>query len=150
MTAPTIHATAIVIGTTGVLFVGASGSGKSSTALACICAARQRGLFASLVADDRVVVTRAGNSLIARAPHAIKGLAELRGFGIIPVTPLAAARLSLAIRPLLPPFGERMAPEEEVFPVAGASLPLAVLPLLHGVEPLDLLLAIMPLKCSKS
>ena len=54
MTAPTVHATAIVIGETGVLIRGRSGSGKSSLALALVARVRLAGGFAAFVADDRV------------------------------------------------------------------------------------------------
>ena len=57
MSAPaTIHACALVIGETGVLIRGASGAGKSSLVLALLEAAAAKGLFARLVADDRVAL----------------------------------------------------------------------------------------------
>ena len=49
-----LHATAVVVGESGVLLRGPSGAGKSSLALALIWAARERAGFAALVADDRV------------------------------------------------------------------------------------------------
>ena len=60
MTAPTVHATAIVIGETGVLIRGRSGSGKSSLALALVARVRLAGGFAAFVADDRVALAPAG------------------------------------------------------------------------------------------
>ena len=48
-----LHATALVVGESGVLLRGPSGAGKSSLALALIWAARERAVFAALIADDR-------------------------------------------------------------------------------------------------
>lgn len=150
MNRPTVHATAIVIATTGLLFVGPSGTGKSSVALSCLAAARRRGMFSALVADDRVIVTAHGPRLVARAPETISGCLELRGSGILRVETVAAARLHYAVRPVTPPFDERIAPEFERFPLEGIDLPLLRLPLLSGTEPLDLLLRIMVPPCSGS
>lgn len=80
----TIHACAVVIGEAGLLIRGASGSGKSALALALIEEALARGRFARLVADDRVLLRRAGGRLIAEPHPAIAGLLEERGRGIMP------------------------------------------------------------------
>jgi HPr kinase/phosphorylase len=54
-------------------------------------------LGALLVADDRVLVDRAGAALVARAPAALRGLIEARGIGLLRAEPLASAPLSLAV-----------------------------------------------------
>jgi HPr kinase/phosphorylase len=87
----TLHASAVAIGGRGVLLLGPSGSGKSALALSLI------GRGAALVADDRVVVTRAGGALIARAPARLAGLIEARGFGILRVPSVPEAPLALAV-----------------------------------------------------
>ena len=61
--APNVHGTAIVIGTTGLLFLGPSGTGKSAVALHCIGQARAQGVFAALVSDDQVLLGDAGGRL---------------------------------------------------------------------------------------
>jgi len=54
--------------------------------------------IAGLVADDQVVVTRAGSALFASAPHALAGKLEVRGLGIVAVDAVESAPLSLAVR----------------------------------------------------
>ena len=140
-----IHATAIVIGTTGLLFTGPSGSGKSAIALHCIEEACGRGLFAAMVSDDQVLISEANGCLIARAPESIAGLAELRGAGIVTVETSEAAVLHRAIWPLEAPFAERLPPEEERLEVLPAhSLPLTRLPLFTGATAFSTLIAIHP------
>ena len=72
-----IHATCLAIDGHGVLLRGPSGSGKSDLALRLIDAG------ALLVADDRVDLTRAADTLTATTPTALSGLIEVRGMGII-------------------------------------------------------------------
>lgn len=66
--ATNIHATAIVIGKTGLLFLGPSGSGKSALAFSCLAAAQPLGLNAMLIADDRVLIAKREGSIIAECP----------------------------------------------------------------------------------
>lgn len=125
-----IHATAIVVGTSGLLFVGPSGAGKSALAFACMSEARAFGRFAALVADDRVLVSRVGAHLLARCPHPIAGLLELRHGGIAEVERVPSALMHVAISPVDGATSERLPPEGEQFPVAhGIALPLVRLPL---------------------
>lgn len=77
-----IHAGCVVIGETGILIRGASNSGKTRLARRLIAAAQARGLFARLVADDRVALFWAGGRLIGRPNRAIAGKMEVRGLGI--------------------------------------------------------------------
>lgn len=80
-----LHASAVAMGTAGLLITGASGSGKSTLALQLMA------LGASLVADDRVEV-RSGpdGGLLLSAPEAIRGLVEARGLGLIRSAPVRA------------------------------------------------------------
>lgn len=97
----TVHATCILLGRHGVLIRGASGAGKTALAGALIDAARARGSFACLVADDRVALSVAHGRLVARAPEAIAGLMEIRGRGIVAVDhePAAVVRLVVDLVP---------------------------------------------------
>jgi serine kinase of HPr protein (carbohydrate metabolism regulator) len=146
MTAPAnVHGTAIVIGTTGLLFVGPSGAGKSAVALHCIGEARARGLFAALVSDDQVLVSQADGRLVARAPASIAGLMEVRGAGIIKMETIEKVVLHRAIRPIEPPFAERLPPAGETHEVLPALfLPLTRLPLFPGCTAFSTLVAIHP------
>ena len=140
-----VHATAIVIGTTGLLFTGPSGSGKSAIALHCIEEARARGFFAAMISDDQMLVSETNGRLIARAPKSIAGLAEMRGAGIVTVETIEAAVLHLAIRPMEVPFAERLPPEEERLEVLPSRfLPLTRLPLFSGATAFSTLIAIHP------
>ncbi|MCA0872736.1 HPr kinase/phosphatase C-terminal domain-containing protein [Seohaeicola saemankumensis] len=88
MTEQTIlHASCVALGRRALLITGASGSGKSSMALALMAHGAQ------LVADDRTVVTRQGDDLIAAAPPAIAGLIEARGIGILNADTIGATPL---------------------------------------------------------
>jgi HPr kinase/phosphorylase len=92
-----IHATGLVLGTTGVILRGPSGAGKSLLALELIDEWEVRGLEGRLVSDDRIDVeaTRAG--LVMHAPKAIEGLIELRGRGIVSRPFVAKAPLHLVV-----------------------------------------------------
>ncbi len=76
-----IHATALVVGSVGLLVTGRSGAGKSTLALALVGQARACGCFSSIVADDRAWLSLRHGRLLATAPSPIAGLIEIRGFG---------------------------------------------------------------------
>lgn len=94
---PTIHASALVAGTTGVLVRGASGSGKSLLVRDLLAAARMRGEFAALVSDDRTVLGRSGDHLVARSCGPIAGLIEVRALGLMSEPWLDAAVIRLIV-----------------------------------------------------
>ena len=77
-----LHGAAVAVGEAGVLIRGVSGAGKSSLALALVEAAVARGMFARLVADDRVLLEVLNGRLLARPHPAIAGRVERRGQGI--------------------------------------------------------------------
>ncbi len=77
------HATALLVGASGLLLRGPPGSGKSGLALRLIDAAQGRGLFARLIGDDRVLLESCNGRLIARPHEAIAGAIELRALGIV-------------------------------------------------------------------
>ncbi|HLW90199.1 MAG TPA: hypothetical protein VKS78_02710 [Roseiarcus sp.] len=90
-----VHATAVILGESGILIRGGSGRGKSALALALIELGADRGLFARLIGDDRVQIRlRGGRLLLSGAPNVL-GLIERRGSGIEPVAfePVAVAHL---------------------------------------------------------
>jgi serine kinase of HPr protein (carbohydrate metabolism regulator) len=76
-----LHGTAVVLGDSGVLIIGRSGSGKTSLALDLIASAKGRGRFARLVADDQLFIRAASGRLVVEAPATIRGLVEVYGLG---------------------------------------------------------------------
>jgi HPr kinase/phosphorylase len=92
-----VHGTVAVIGACGVLIRGRSGSGKSSLCFSLMEECGRLGLFARLVADDRVCVIACGDRLVARPHVVIAGRAERRGQGILAVPHEAAAVVRLVV-----------------------------------------------------
>ncbi|MEF0940579.1 HPr kinase/phosphorylase [Rhizobium sp. BR 362] len=111
--ATNIHGTAIVIGKTGLLFLGPSGSGKSSLAFACLAAAKPLGVSAALVADDQVFITQRDGAVIAECPASIAGMMEIRYTGIVRLPHVSNAEMHFAICPVDPATAERLPPEDE-------------------------------------
>lgn len=122
-----LHASALVIGDRGLIVTGPSGSGKTALCLALLDRCARHGLFARLVADDRIFVKRAGGRLVAQAPDSIAGLVEVRGFR---PSPIASVRLAIIDRMVrLVPSGE--APrfsEGETETLEGCPIPCLRLP----------------------
>lgn len=85
------HASAVAVEGRACLITGNSGEGKSTLALEMIA------LGATLIADDRVGIRRAGDQLLLSAPETIFGLIEARGAGILRLPALAEAPLSLVV-----------------------------------------------------
>lgn len=119
-----LHATTIAHRGRGLLILGPSGSGKSALALQLIA------LGAALVADDRTIVTRCGDSLLAQCPPALEGLIEARHMGLLRLPPHPANPLHLAID-LSQVETARLPP-----PRAFSLLDLTI-PLLHKVDRAD-------------
>ncbi|MBB3964469.1 HPr kinase/phosphorylase [Rhizobium metallidurans] len=139
-TAPVnIHATAIVVGKTGLLFKGPSGWGKSMLAFTCLAEAKRIGIDAMLVADDQVMISTRDAVTIAACPPSIESMIELRGTGIVRIPFTREAAMHYAILPGRASGEDRLPPEDEtatvspgiVLPVirllANVPLPLAVL-----------------------
>ena len=92
MSAPTVHASAVLVGARAVLIRGPSGSGKSRLVLAMLdAAAGGRLRFARLVGDDRLHLQAAHGRLLVRPAPELAGLVELHGIGIrrLPYEPVA-------------------------------------------------------------
>jgi len=117
----TLHATTVALGDSGLLILGRSGAGKSGLALALMA------LGATLVADDRSIVTARGDSLVATCPPSIRGLIEARGLGLLRATPRDEATLAAAVD-LDSAEAERHPPSRKIV-LLNRSLPL-----LHKVE----------------
>jgi HPr kinase/phosphorylase len=121
----TLDGTAVLIGPTGVLIRGPSGSGKSRLALALIAKG------ARLVADDRVMVSQCHGRLVAGPPGPTAGLLEVRGRGIILAVPCerwAVLRLAIDLveRPALERLPEAAELCDELCGVRLARQPIAI------------------------
>lgn len=79
-----VQASAVSIGGRGLMIEGTPGSGKSSLALALL----DRG--AQLIGDDGVRLQLEDGELVACPPPNITGKLEIRGVGIVDVTPCRA------------------------------------------------------------
>lgn len=113
----TIHATAVSIGGAGVLLRGPSGSGKSDLALRLIDGGGR------LIADDRTVVSRDGDRLLAAAPPRIAGRMEVRGVGIVKMAAAETAPLRLVADLIACQDVERL-PKPESAMILGVEVPL--------------------------
>ncbi|HWU63930.1 MAG TPA: HPr kinase/phosphorylase [Ensifer sp.] len=137
-----IHATAIVIGTQGFLFVGPPGSGKTSSALSCLAQAQARGLFSAFVGDDQIMISMRSGLIVAEAIDTIAGRAEIRGAEIVAVPTISSAVMDFAVQPVEVASSDRLPPEDERFYMGETgALPLLLLPKLSS-ETLDQLLRI--------
>ncbi|KPP83307.1 MAG: HPr kinase/phosphorylase [Rhodobacteraceae bacterium HLUCCO07] len=115
------HGSCVAVDGRGILILGASGGGKSALAL------RLMALGAGLVADDRVIVTRADAGLIATCPPAISGLIEARFVGLLGAAPVGPVPLALVV-------DLDRAETERLPPRRSKSVLGLELPLLHNVE----------------
>ena len=133
----TVHGVLVDVYGVGVLLMGASGIGKSETALELV----KRGH--RLVADDAVeILQNAEDRLIGTAPDLIRHLLEIRGLGIINVMTLFGAgavrdhkKISLVIR--LEAWKakrqyDRLGLDEERIQIIDATLPQLTIPVRPG------------------
>ena len=112
-----VHASCVAIDGSGILLRGPSGAGKSDLALRLI----DEG--ARLVADDQVELARAGDRVLASAPAKLAGLIEVRGLGIVRITPLTNVPLLLVVDLGVADAIERM-PEPATTQILGIGLVL--------------------------
>lgn len=135
-----IHASAVLTGTTGILIRGPSGSGKSRLAFDLILAGRAGQIpAATLVGDDRVHVEARNGAVVVRPASNLKGLIEVRGLGIRRCAFAGEAQVRLVVD-LAAPDGERLpSPEALTIQLCGVNLPR--LPVAPGYHPLPIVLA---------
>jgi HPr kinase/phosphorylase len=118
-----VHATAVAIGSVGLLLRGASGTGKSSLGLTLIRDARLQGRFARLVADDRTILSAHAGRLVARAVPSIAGYVERRGLGLTPEPQLEASIIRLVVDCLGKPPERMPEPDALTVTLSGILLP---------------------------
>jgi HPr kinase/phosphorylase len=80
---PSIHASAVVVGTQAILIRGPSGSGKSRLAFDLVMAGRTGQIpQTALVGDDRVHLSSRDHMVVVRPVANLAGLIEIRGLGL--------------------------------------------------------------------
>jgi serine kinase of HPr protein (carbohydrate metabolism regulator) len=119
------HGVAVAIGDLGLIILGESGAGKSSLAARMIAEWPEGAV--RLVADDRVLVQRVHDRLLARPHPLIAGSMEVRGKGIVQPPCLDAVVLRGVLR-LGGAQPERLPETEEQETILGLPLPCAILP----------------------
>ena len=98
MSGPSVHASAVLVGTHAVLIRGPSGSGKSRLAFELILAGRAGQVPpAILVGDDRVYLDTSGGKLIVRSVAELAGLIEIRGLVVRRIEHVGEAPVGLVV-----------------------------------------------------
>lgn len=134
ISAETIHASTVALAGHAVVIMGPSGAGKSDLALRML----DRGF--ALVSDDRTLVKRDGNRLIASAPPNIQGKLEIRGIGIVDMETIADVPVALLVE--LTSEIQRLPDENRERPVLGITLPLISIDAMTASAPSKVALAL--------
>ncbi len=134
-----VHGTALTFASCGFLIQGPSGSGKTALALAAITEAGRQGRFAALVADDQCLIEVANGRVIASCPPVLRGLAEMRGLGIITCDCVGSAVIDGVIRLVEANTMERMPPPQTTR-MAGIEVPVFECPARQIVISLPILM----------
>ena len=113
-----LHASCVAHHGGGLLILGRSGAGKSTLALDMMA------LGAGLVADDRTLLRREGDSIMADAPATIRGQIEARGVGILGAAACGPVPLALVVD-LDRTEPERLPPHHH-HEIMGLALPLVL------------------------
>ena len=86
-----LHASTVALNGKAVLISGPSGSGKSDLAL------RLLDRDFTLVSDDRTILRKTDDKLLASAPDTIRGKLEVRGVGIVEVDSISDVPVALVV-----------------------------------------------------
>ena len=111
-----LHASCVATEGRAILIAGPSGSGKSDLALRLM----DRGF--TLVSDDRTIVRKQGDRLIASAPATIRGKLEIRGIGIVDMDTVSDVPVAMVVE--LTSDIQRLPDDSRERLILGASIPL--------------------------
>lgn len=111
-----LHASTVALNGRAVLICGPSGSGKSDLALRML----DRGF--TLVSDDRTILRKQADRIIATAPETIKGKLEVRGVGIVDMEAVSNVPVALVVE--LTSDIQRLPDDSRERLILGAAIPL--------------------------
>ena len=134
LSAETLHASTVAMDGRAVLITGPSGAGKSDLALRLL----DRGF--TLVSDDRTIVRKDGDRLVASAPPTIAGKLEVRGVGIVEMETATDVPVALVVE--LTSDIERLPDDSRERPILGVGIPLVTIDALTASAPSKVALAL--------
>lgn len=134
LSAETIHASTVAIDGRAVLITGLSGAGKSDLALRLL----DRGF--TLVSDDRTIVRKVGDRLVASPPPTIAGKLEVRGVGIVDMETATDVPVALVVE--LTSDIQRLPDDSRERLILGVSVPLVTIDALTASAPSKVALAL--------
>lgn len=134
LSAETLHASTVANEGRAVLISGPSGAGKSDLALRLL----DRGF--TLVSDDRTIVRKDGDRLVASAPPNIAGKLEVRGIGIVDVETTDDVPVSLVVE--LTSDMQRLPDDSRERLILGVHVPLVTIDALTASAPSKVALAL--------
>jgi len=134
LSAETLHASTVATDGRAVVIMGPSGAGKSDLALRLL----DRGF--TLVSDDRTIVKRDGDRLVASEPANIAGKLEIRGIGIVEMETSGEVPVGLLVE--LTSEIQRLPDENRERPVLGVKIPLISIDAMTASAPSKVALAL--------
>jgi serine kinase of HPr protein (carbohydrate metabolism regulator) len=143
---PSVHASAVKVGSRAVLIRGPSGSGKSRLAFDLILAGRSGQLpSAILVGDDRVRLDTVGQQCLVRPVRELAGLIEIRGLGIRRCDFTDEAEVGLVVD--LQATDDARLPPPDALHVSILGVRIPRIPVGCGFSPLPLVVAALTTAC---
>ena len=134
LSAETIHASTVAKEGRAVLITGPSGSGKSDLALRLL----DRGF--TLVSDDRTILRKDVDRLLAFSPPNIPGKLEIRGIGIVEMENVSDVPVALLVE--LTSDIQRLPDDGRERPILGITLPFITIDAMTASAPAKVDLAL--------